>query len=466
MKKVLLWLIVSLMSISMIAAFSLTGCKEAVEEAPAEEEAVEEAPAEEEAVEEAPAEEVIEEEAAPVEKVKVAFHAWMYAEEEAGGVAVLNQAKEKFEASNPNIELELVALPYEATLEQLTIKTAAGEQPDMTLIDVAWLSQVVGLGAAEPLDDYISPEFKEKFFPATLKEVTVDGKIQALVWNDNPNGLCYSKTLMSQAGLDPNSPPTNMDELNNMIEKISALGDDIMGIGIQNALESLSVDYFHSWLWNYGGEILDDDGNVVINNEEGVEAVEWLKSLVDNGYLQPGLYIREIRVLFAQNKCGFMIEGPWVTGILRAESGKGEAFDEEWGVTTIPKGPAVNIDQGYNQPASHVIVLSPTSPNKEAAFKFMEFLVSDSEITSAWYDNTGMFPSVKDLLQEEKYQDEFVQTFVKAMEATRVPNAWGPKYPEIAEKVAAAFQEVTLNGADVQTTLDTLAGELEKVLEK
>ena len=271
---------------------------------------------------------------------------------------------------------------------------------------------------------------------------------------------------MSQAGFDPNSPPKNMDELNDMIVGISNLGDDIIGIGINNALESLSVDYFHEWLWNYGGEILDDDGNAIINNEEGVEAVEWLKGLVDNGYLQPGLYIREIRVLFAQNKCGFMVEGPWITGILRSESGKGEAFDEEWGATTIPKGPAIDIDQGYNHPASHVIVLSPTSPNREAAFEFMEFLVSDPEITSAWYDNTGMFPSVKDLLQEEKYQDEFVQTFVKAMEATRVPNAWGPKYPEIAEKVAAAFQEVTLNEADVQTTLDALVGELEKVLEK
>lgn len=64
MKKVLLWLIVSLMSISMIAAFSLTGCKEAVEEA---------ALAEEGVVEEAPAEEVTEEEAAPAEKITIGY---------------------------------------------------------------------------------------------------------------------------------------------------------------------------------------------------------------------------------------------------------------------------------------------------------------------------------------------------------------------------------------------------------
>ncbi len=57
MKKTLLWLVVVLVSFSMVASFSLTGCKEekavAAEEeaAPAEEEAVEEAPAEEETAE-------------------------------------------------------------------------------------------------------------------------------------------------------------------------------------------------------------------------------------------------------------------------------------------------------------------------------------------------------------------------------------------------------------------------------
>lgn len=49
MKKSLLWVVVMVLSISMVAAFSLYGCK--AEEAVVEEEAVEEAPAEEEAAE-------------------------------------------------------------------------------------------------------------------------------------------------------------------------------------------------------------------------------------------------------------------------------------------------------------------------------------------------------------------------------------------------------------------------------
>ncbi len=74
MKKSLLWLVILVVSVSMIAAFSLNGCKK--EAAPAEEEAVEEAaPAEEE--EEAPAEEAV-----AVKKFNVGFsnglitHSW------------------------------------------------------------------------------------------------------------------------------------------------------------------------------------------------------------------------------------------------------------------------------------------------------------------------------------------------------------------------------------------------------
>ena len=48
MKKSLLWLVVLIVSISIISAFSFTGCKKAAEvAAPSEEEVVEEAPAEE-----------------------------------------------------------------------------------------------------------------------------------------------------------------------------------------------------------------------------------------------------------------------------------------------------------------------------------------------------------------------------------------------------------------------------------
>ena len=56
MKKSLLWLFMMLLTVSMIATFSLAGCKK------------EAAPVEEEVVEEAPAEEVVEEEAAPAEE--------------------------------------------------------------------------------------------------------------------------------------------------------------------------------------------------------------------------------------------------------------------------------------------------------------------------------------------------------------------------------------------------------------
>ena len=65
MKKPLLWLLIMLLTVSMIATFSLAGCKK--EAAPVEEEVVEEAaPAEE-------VEEAVEEEAAPVEIPKIGY---------------------------------------------------------------------------------------------------------------------------------------------------------------------------------------------------------------------------------------------------------------------------------------------------------------------------------------------------------------------------------------------------------
>ncbi len=66
MKKILLWLLVLTMCISVVASFSLVGCKTEAAEEVVEEEVAEEEVAEEEVVEEVVEEEVAEEEAAPV----------------------------------------------------------------------------------------------------------------------------------------------------------------------------------------------------------------------------------------------------------------------------------------------------------------------------------------------------------------------------------------------------------------
>lgn len=390
-------------------------------------------------------------------KVKISFYSWMAAEMTSGGVGVLQDAEKKFERLNPGVDVDVVPLPYEETQDQLTLMTAAGNPPDITTIDVVWLAPLVYMGGLEPLDKYMTPELKNGMIPAAYNDGLLKGKLYALCWNPNPNYLVYNKDLLKKAGIE--KPATNMRELEQQMAAISALGPDIYGFAIQSSMDTLSADYFHTWLWAFGGEIVDEEGNVIVDQKGAVDAVKWFKKVMDNGWSPKGQYIREIRILFSQRKAGFMLEGPWIAGILRGLGMK----DEEWGVATIPGSPVVG-EIGYCQPAHHMLVMSKQCKNKDWAWKFMEFIISDPEITKTYFLNTGLTPVIKDLYVDEVYAVPLVQVAFEQMKAMKKPNVWSsPRYAEAERFFMVALQKVMLEGADPQKALSECAQNL-KVL--
>lgn len=399
------------------------------------------------------------------QQVVIDFHSWMAAELEAGGVEILHEAKAIYEKENPHVTINIVPLPYEETLSQFVVMSAAQNAPDITLVDVAWLPGLVAMGEIKALDEYFEPDVLEEFFPATLGEVTVKDQIFAFPWNPGPNAVVYNKTLMRKAGMDPEAYPTNFDGLNEAIAKISALGPDIQGVALNMTLETLCADYMHPWMWGFGGEILDDQGNVIVDQEAMVETLKWVKSLVDNKYMDAGLWIREIRILFATEKVGFMLEGPWIKGILDGTSPKGEAFREEWASAPMPAGPAITGPIGPTHPSSHVMVMSKQTKHPEEVYRFMKFIATDPRITRPWLRNTGLLPVAKSQLNEwEELKDPYSQAFIKQMMYTRIPNAWGPHWGTIGKDFMIAVQEVVMEGAEVQAALTKLKGKIERTL--
>ena len=222
-------------------------------------------------------------------KSTVSFHSWMAAEVTSGGISVLQEAEKKFEEMNPDIDIETVPLPYEETPDQLAIMIAAGNPPDITTVDVIWLEQLAAMGGLEPLSGYFSEELLKDLFPSSINLGKAQGDQYALVWNDNPNLLCYNRVLLEKAGFNPDQPPPTMDEFNQAIAAVSGLGGDILGIELNMSKDSFSADYLHPWLWNFGAEVFNPDRKIILNNAAGVEAVEWVNSLVKNKYMDPGL---------------------------------------------------------------------------------------------------------------------------------------------------------------------------------
>ena len=115
MKKSLIWIVVLVLSISMVAAFSFVGCKKEAEEVATEEEAVEE--------------EVVAAEEAPVElKGNIEFMVWAGVDEAL--FKVLEELNAEFQDANPGVVIDLVpaALDYEG---EIRTRLASGKIPDI-----------------------------------------------------------------------------------------------------------------------------------------------------------------------------------------------------------------------------------------------------------------------------------------------------------------------------------------------
>ena len=206
---------------------------------------------------------------------------------------------EEFEKANPDIDIQIEVVNWDNLEQKLTTDVAGGTAPDISIIGTRWLAGYVQEGIAEPLDEYMSDDFKAKFIETFMSPSVFDGQTYGLPVAASARAMYYNKAMFEQAGIA--EPPATWDELKDAAAKIKALGNDIYGFGIQG--KEIETDaYWYYAFWTHGGELLVD-GKSGIASDAGVQAANLYKSMIDEGLTQPGVtgYNREnLQDLFKQ----------------------------------------------------------------------------------------------------------------------------------------------------------------------
>jgi multiple sugar transport system substrate-binding protein len=191
-----------------------------------------------------------------------------------------------FNQAFPNITVTETAVPFSDIWTKNLAAVAAGEgMPNVivedrpTLPDRAANDVEISLGELATRDGVTG----DSFWPFTWEEATVDGEPYGLPYETDIRVLYYNKAAFTEAGLDPETPPKNWDELwtfSDMLDKRD--GDQLERIGFFPTLGSAGLD---QWAWNNGGEWQDADFNPTMNAPANVETLEWMKTWADRyGY--------------------------------------------------------------------------------------------------------------------------------------------------------------------------------------
>jgi multiple sugar transport system substrate-binding protein len=210
---------------------------------------------------------------------------------EAGGKAELEPVASAYKES-AGTEVTFIELPYAGLFERLQSELAAGSVSfDVAALDAIWLTTFAQ--AVRPLDELFTDEVKADLFPALVAEAQVEGRFVGMpVWT-NAEILFYRKDLFEdpaeQSAFEseygyPLAPPTTWQQFTDMAVFFTREGE-LYGTDVKGAVET-------EWLAHVlqagaPGVVLDDAGDVIIDDEQHLAALTFYSDLNNELQVSP-----------------------------------------------------------------------------------------------------------------------------------------------------------------------------------
>jgi multiple sugar transport system substrate-binding protein len=404
------------------------------------------------------------------EPITLRFAGWIGMEESTA--AQFEHMVELFTTAHPNITIEYEGVAWENTRQQLLLQTSAGNPPDVAQVAAPWIGQFASSGSIVPLDDVaseIAPDYVDGVLDAfTFAGPSGEPQLWGLPWVAVHAATFYNTVLMERAGLDPAALPSTVDEFEQVIRAIAELGEDeqgnkIWGFTTSTDRSELTANMFNQWLFNFGGDVLDEAGNVTLDSDAAVQTLTFFKTLVDDGVIPAGFAFRDAYNVMVNTQTGGFTDGSYARDVLRITSGRGEEYDSDFTVGLIPTTLDNPEDPAQHKTIfhHHTLVMFEQSENKEAAFEFMKFLSTDPESTLYYAQGSSLFPLYEPALQDPFYsQDPYAQTFLEALPGAKLYGiSKTPQYAQAVDFLALAVSDA-LSGGDPATVLAQAAESL------
>jgi multiple sugar transport system substrate-binding protein len=266
---------------------------------------------------------------------------------------------------------------------------------------------------------------------AALSSGQVDGVQYGLPWTTASIGMVANMTLLEEAGVT--EIPTTIEEFEAALEMLKAYDPDV--IPYAGMTDTAQLKDIIPWIWTFGGTIIDGDGNVVVNDEGTIAAVEWYASLMERRLIAADMDRFDARQLFAQGRVGFY-EDAIVARALAASNAPDSDLSEH--VVPVPRPVLNEGDAPQALLWGHIIVVIDDS-NGDAAAKFAQYLTSDQDTVLNYFEQMALPPTTESALASEVVQnDAYVAQWSNEITATARTNPFWP-YPD------AAAMEQTLN---------------------
>lgn len=367
---------------------------------------------------------------------------WDNQQTESGLSQFQEAAVDRFEAENPGITVEVTTIPYPEFQQRLLTAVMGGNAPDISTLDQIWMGALAEAGAVVDLTGMASTGglARDAFFPGAWDSAIYDGKLYGIPFNVDVWSFTYlNKALFAAAGIEPASI-LSWDGLKAAAEKLTDPAKGQFGIGLFGHSGEDTVVVANSFIFSNGGEVLREDGSCALNAPESVEALNYLASLVPfapNGILNASS--GNMRELFLNGSLAMEF---WPA--LEQPTLKQTELDWDFVAGHVPEGKtAVGTYGGWN------LAIYESSPNKEAAWKFIEFMTREDVNGSVVDLLPANVAAAGTFLAENRTGADQIMAHLNAAKARPL----SPQYLAISEIEIAMLQGV-YSGSPAQEAAD------------
>ncbi len=294
-----------------------------------------------------------------------------------------------FEEANPEVDVELVDQGgYGELSQKLTTSAAAGKLPTASQQYEDWTIQYVNADLMQPLDEVVSQELIDDLPEALVNSGTFHDKLYALPFNKSAMVLFYNTDLIDE-------PPATWGELLEISAELTKDTNndgeiDQYGFGLRPTPELFSL-FFHQ----AGGKFLNEDKTeLLIDSEEGIEALTYMKDLREYSLYQTGYLSGPFGSGKVAMYIGSSAGAPYVDSACEGNHG--------WDTAPLPDGPA-NGDSMIQGTNVGVFTVGNTQAQVNAGVDFIQFMIKD-KWTIDWAKRTGYIPVRKSALDSEEWQ--------------------------------------------------------------
>jgi multiple sugar transport system substrate-binding protein len=377
----------------------------------------------------------------------------------------------KYEAQTGNrVIVEEIA--REAFFDRLsTVVATCGRDYDVMYIMSDFVPTYVVADGLQDLNTFfedpsvVSPDFDLNDFGMATDFFTFDGKLYALPSEGDTAWMWYRKDLLENARLEP---PETWDEYYEAAKILHDPANNVYGAVIGASFDEAWWEYQY-YLFGMGGQVLNPDYTVAINDEIGVKALTYYSNLLREGLVPPDVttygYVEVLETL-ARGNAALGIQ--WMAATMDLTDCGTSICDANGepllGYTLVPgvRQPDGSIERqtGGSQWSWGI---PACSENKQGAYKFIEWLTGPVG-AKQWALNGGIPGNIQALEDPEVVAE--IPQFALLAEVMPYRNIFPTLTvsPEMMIVVNEGIVAAVNGSKDPQTAADDMAARLTELL--